>query len=386
MTDTSDKTTIILVIGDLMTAASGPNEVVRHLAKWLTDREHDVIVAGTWGGNRPNHTELRELYGNARVFAHKRYFKDSWHISPAAFFYGVRLLFQRTPFLVDIHSPWLFNGLVISLAAKIKRQKYFVKAAGNFRQQAMAKSGRLKRLALSVFFKQWLSRANAVTALNDQEALEAATILKEVRFVVIPNGARTCGEALAGPRRKEILFLGRIDPIKNLEALITGFGLVSDQFPEWCLRIVGPAADRAYLQDLRLLAASINGGNRVTFDGPAYGDLKESAYLAVSLFALTSWSEGMPNAVLEAMAHGLPVIVSDQCNLNVPQSCGRVCGCMSPDIAAGLGELLSLSSDRLRSMGSAAYEFVERTFSEDSVFEQRLSMYFSEDPQQKRQA
>ena len=362
-----------------MTSASGPNEVVRHLAGWLAERGHDVVVVGTWKGNRPNDLELRRLYGNARVMAHKRYFRDSWHISPSAFAYCVRLLFGDQPFLVDVHSPWLFNGLVISLAAKIKGRKYFVKAAGGFRRQALAKSWPLKRLALKVLFRRWITGASAVIILNEREAEEAEALFKEARFIMIPNGTKPCRKALTSPRRKEILFLGRIDPIKNLEALILGFGRVSSEFPEWLLRIVGPAADKEYEQYLQSVAASQNCGDKVVFDGPAYGELKESAFLTSSLFALTSWSEGMPIAALEAMAHGMPVIVSDQCNLNVPESCGRICGCTSDEIAVGLRELLSLPSERLRSMGSSAYQFVEGTFSEDRVFQQRLSMYFSED-------
>jgi glycosyltransferase involved in cell wall biosynthesis len=371
---------IILVIGDLTTAAAGPNALVRRLAAWLVSHGYDVTVVGTFRGQRPMVTELASLHGQARIAMHKRYFKDSWHFSPGCLWFALRLVFSRIPFVVEMHSPWLFNGIALSLAAKLKRQNVFVKLAGNLRPLALKKNRTLKRLAMRFFFRHWFSCFTGVIALNETELSDALRVLPEAFLYEIPNGVEPHPLALKSQRNREVLFLGRIDPIKNLEHLIDAFYLVSKEFTGWRLRIVGPATDPLYLETLRARPAVSALNSRIVFQGAAYGTEKESRLLSAALFVLTSWSEGQPNAVLEAMAHGLPVIVSDQCNINIPPNCGRTCSCMTEDIAEALGELLTLSEDQRRYMGELALDLVRKEFDADAAFTKRLSLYMSEVP------
>ncbi|MFH1118141.1 MAG: glycosyltransferase [Pseudomonadota bacterium] len=368
---------IILVIGDIMTTASGPNTVVRRLAAWLVGRGYDVTVIGTWRGHRPSLQEVSGLYGQARVLVHRRYFKDSWHFAPAILLYSIRLLFGRKRYLVDIHAVWLFGGLVLSLLARLKRWTCFFNLHGNLRPVALGKNDISKILALRIVFQGLLTGCSGLIALNEREKLDAVRILPRATIIVMSNGITLHGSPLTSMRRPEVLFLGRIDPIKNLESLIDGFHQISHEVPRWTLRIVGPSNDPRYLGQLKSRCLGLNLQDRVVFQDAAFGKEKESCFLSASLFALTSWSEGQPLTVLEAMAHGLPVLLSDRCNIHVPETCGRICGCNPTEIAQALKEMLVMSEEQLGRMRLDALSFVSREFSEDGAFGKRLSLYLS---------
>jgi len=367
---------IVLVIGDLATLASGPNAVVQRLAAWLVGHGYNVTVVGTWREHRPSIEELGRLYGGARIVLHRRYLKDSWHFAPGVVRLALQLLISGDRHVLDIHSVWLFNGIVLSLVGKLKGWRYLVTLHGNLRPGAMRKNKMAKMLALTLLWRWWLRTASAVVALNEQEKSEALAELRGASISIISNGVTPHCRALTSQRNKEVLFLGRLDPIKNVESLIEGFCKVADEFPDWILRITGPAANQQYLKELKARCPPEILDRRIVFRNAVYGLEKESLLLTASIFALTSWSEGQPFAVLEALAHGLPVLLSDRCNIDLPQTCGRVCGCSPDTVAQGLKELFSTEPMELMKMRSEASNFVMKTYAEDSVFDQRRFIYF----------
>lgn len=369
---------IILVAGDLGTAASGPNEVVRRLSTWLVNHGYDVTVVGTWRGRHPPKGELGRQYGHAKLVLHRRFLRDTWHFAPGILRFAAHLLLSKKRYVIEVHSVWLFNGIILCLLAVLKRWRYFVTLHGNLRPVALGKGRTLKRLTFIFFAGWWLRHAAGIIALNEREASEARQILPDARIHVIDNAIILHPCALSSSRSKELLFLGRINPIKNLESLIEAFGKISSQFPEWGLIVVGPAVNPEYLAELKSRCAALDIHDRVSFHDAAYGKDKESRLLTASLFVLTSWSEGQPLAALEAMAHGLPILVSDQCNIDVPANCGRVCGCAPDEIAEGLKEMLTMPEHQLREMGSNALSLAREKFSENVVFEKRISLYFSD--------
>ena len=366
---------IVLVLGDLATTTSGPNSLVSAFSGWLMKHGCDVTVVGTYSGARPAISELRDLFGQAHVVLHRRYFKDTWHFAPSVVGYAVRLLLSQKPHVLDIHGVWLFNGLLLGVVARLKRWSYFLTLHGNLRPVALNKNKTMKSIALKLFFKRWLGGASGLIALNEQEKSDAYEVLPETSFVVLSNAVRPHPDAMSTARRAEILFLGRMDPIKNLESLIDGFARISKQFPNWTLSIMGPSTSPSYLEELKSRSAKCGLDGKTQFHDAIHGVEKDVRMLSASIFALTSWSEGQPLAVLEAMAHGLPVLISDQCNINVPTNCGRVCGCSPEDIAQGLKEMLMMSVDELGRMGSEALRFVTQEFSEEILFKRRVQLY-----------
>lgn len=107
-------------------------------------------------------------------------------------------------------------------------------------------------------------------------------------------------------REKRIVGVGRLHEQKNFALLIKAFAYVADQFPDYILEIYGEGVLR---DDLQELIDANNLHNRVVLKG-ARKDIHDCIYNA-ALFVLSSDYEGMPNALIEAMALGLPCISTD---------------------------------------------------------------------------
>ena len=140
----------------------------------------------------------------------------------------------------------------------------------------------------------------------------------------VPNpvirGSAAVAPPDAPPRRREILYVGRLHPEKGVHLLIEAFArLTPEQRADWRLVILGPAAASAggggeeYEGGLRGLAAPVS--DRVDFIGPIYDAVALDGYYArASLFVYPSIAEHGETfglAPLEAMACGCPALVSD---------------------------------------------------------------------------
>ena len=128
------------------------------------------------------------------------------------------------------------------------------------------------------------------------------------RAVILPNSLNPdfIRPRYEGERNPEIVSVGRMDANKNQEMMIRAFAALQDKYPEYKLVIYGEGELHSYLKNL---ADELDGRERVELPGviPNVAQKIEKA----SLFLLTSYSEGVSNALIEALATGLPVIATD---------------------------------------------------------------------------
>ncbi len=108
-----------------------------------------------------------------------------------------------------------------------------------------------------------------------------------------------------------LVWLGRIDPLKDVETLLHTFARVREVKPETRLRIFGTASkeNRGYLKRCEDLAEELRLGDSVTFEGHVESVL--DAYHAGDVVLLTSISEGFPYTLIEAMAAGKATVATD---------------------------------------------------------------------------
>ena len=112
-------------------------------------------------------------------------------------------------------------------------------------------------------------------------------------------------ERLIGEKRR-VVSVGRLDKQKNFPLIIKSFAKLPDKFDEYILDIYGEGPERPYLQSL---IDDEKMSDRITLCGAKQNLL--SQINDADLFVLPSNYEGFPNALLEAMAIGLPVISTD---------------------------------------------------------------------------
>lgn len=155
--------------------------------------------------------------------------------------------------------------------------------------------------------------------------------------------------------------VGRLNEIKRQDVLLRAFARLRTPGPEPHLLLVGDGPLRA---DLEKLAGELGVVGRVHFAG--YQDHTPPYLHAMQLFALTSRSEGMPQALLEACVAGVPVVASRVGGIPEVIEHGRTGLLFEPGdegaLAAALESLLG-SPEQCRKLAAAAHDRVESAFS-----------------------
>lgn len=218
-------------------------------------------------------------------------------------------------------------------------------------------------------------RAGAVVANSQGLRKLAQTFDDRVELRMIPNGVDIGRYGVNGKREWEppqMLWAGRLVYQKGLDVLVEALGGLND-IP-WTLTLVGDGPHRLTLENL---AEEKDIADRLDFKGWLERDVLNEQYGKTNLFVFPSRHEGMPNAVLEAMACGLPVIASQIAGneeLVIPGDTGLL---VPPEDHLALREALkSLLTDagRREQMGMAARQRVEDHYTWDQVAKQYLTL------------
>jgi polysaccharide biosynthesis protein PelF len=169
------------------------------------------------------------------------------------------------------------------------------------------------------------------------------------------------------PEVPTISWVGRIDPIKDLETLLHAFALVGNEMPEARLRIFGapPHGREPYLERCRALAAELGIDGSVTFEGriPQIRD----AYAAGHVVVLCSISEGFPYSLIEAMTCGRPCVATDVGGVSeaLGDDAGLVVPPRDPPALAAACLTLLRDADLRKSLGATARERALEHFTVD---------------------
>lgn len=198
------------------------------------------------------------------------------------------------------------------------------------------------------------------------------------RIEVIPNPVKAVDgsaapEGLAG-QEKALLCVARLCYQKNQDALIEAFAKIADGFPDWRLRLVGDGDRR---EQFERLARDRGIAERVDFAGDVTDVSAE--YSSAHLFCMPSLWEGFPNAVAEAMAHGLPVVGFANCaginELIRPGENGLLAdGAFDADDLAETLGLLMADAPLRREMGEKAKK-ISHTYRPEHVFPMWESLF-----------
>ena len=246
-------------------------------------------------------------------------------------------------------------------------------------------------------FKPWRKRAywhlvgrrllrdsTVVVALSESERRVLRTAHRVGRIEVIPNGAALEDAVL--PRgvlearlpelsgRRYVLFLGRIHAKKGLDLLMEAMAQPAVEATDVAFVVAGPV-DREYAREWQQLLRRHPAGGRVIAPGAVEGELKAALLQHAELFVLPSYSEGLPVAVLEALAAGCAVVVTRACNL--PQVADARAGVViEPDAGELATALRTLLTDdpRRRAMAANARALARREFDWDVIARRTLQL------------
>jgi glycosyltransferase involved in cell wall biosynthesis len=148
-----------------------------------------------------------------------------------------------------------------------------------------------------------------------------------------------------------VLFLSRVHPKKGLDLLVPAFAQAAPA--DAVLVIVGPDAD-GYSDQVRAMANRHSVGDRLLFTGMLRGRDRIEAFVDADLFALPSYQENFGIAVVEALASGCPVLISDQVNIHREITAGGVGVVVPTDTASVAQALAGWLGDPARRAAAAA--------------------------------
>lgn len=163
-------------------------------------------------------------------------------------------------------------------------------------------SAGLRLLAKTIFY----FASGIIVQTNDAMKFFPRPIRKKSIILKNPLNPSFMRPRFEGKRDGRIVSVGRIDGNKNHEMIIRAFSRVAKEFPSASLAIYGDGECRGKLQEL---SDKLGISKRVNIPGMVE-NVSEKIYKS-SLFVLASNSEGMPNALLEAMCLGIPCISTD---------------------------------------------------------------------------
>jgi len=309
---------------------NGVNKVVHALATQQHRAGADVVV---WGIT----ADLTENYP-AREFS-TRLFKARHNpfALPQALARALTELVATTPDVV-VHLHGAFIPVYHSLARRLTTLgvPYILTPHGSYSPAALGKS-RFTKLVYKYLFENYLLRHSArVHCLGLSEVVGVQHLSPRLRTSLLPYGFEpprpVAPTVPALPGRFRVGFCGRLDDHhKGLDCLVEGFAEFARHVPEAELWIIGDGPDRALVADW---AAAAPEGS-VQLLGSRFGDEKIALLGQLHVFAHTSHYEGLPTAVLEAVALGVPCVVTEATNLGSyvrEFGCGEVLPTASPEL------------------------------------------------------
>lgn len=277
--------------------------------------------------------------------------------------------------LLHVHGLWMYTSIAAKQWAAHTRKPYVISPRGMLDPWALANHGWKKQIALRAYEDAHLRQASCLHALCTSEAQSIRALGLTAPICRIPNGATLPDGTPPRPgwrtqlpaEARILLYLGRLTPKKGPAPLIRAWANSRAPAPAtspWHLVFVGSGPE-AYCAELKTLAMDLGVGETVHFTGPLYGPDKAAAFASSDGFILPSFSEGMPNAALEAWAHGLPSLLTPQCNLPEGFEHGAAIA-IEPNelaIANGLRRLMGMTDDERRAMGRRGGALVAKRFS-----------------------
>ena len=366
---------ILHVISSVAPAFGGPSKAVLEMCRELARRGEDVEIYTTDVDvrgrlNVPLQTPLD--FDGVRITYFPVQAISLYKISLSL----ARALRESIPSfdVVHIHSLYQFPASVAAFYCRRYRVPYIIRPHGTLDPFMFQHHRARKWIYETLCERRNLAAAATLHFTTEDEKLLAETTGFRFRGTVIPLGVTIdeTPEPLAKlaerwpetAGKKIILFLGRINFKKGLDILCPAFAVIAHQREDVHLLLAGPD-NEAYGRQVNQWLTHERIVHRVTFSGMLTGIAKKTVLAESFMFVLPSYTENFGIAVVEAMAAGLPVVISNKVNIWREVEQGRAGIVVSPEplaTAAAIRRLLEDPQTAAR-MGKRGMELARQRFS-----------------------
>jgi len=293
---------------------------------------------------------------------------DLIHLAIPFDFYNIATFISNKPYLISLHGAFMKEAYSMRKFKKLKKDLY-----------------------MNIIGKKILKKAKFIHLLTQEEKEHLLEFYPEFenKIRVIPNGLDLSQFEVnlnkydlikKYPKLKDkkiILFLSRINWIKGLDILIPAFANLYKEDNNYHLLIAGKDDGDGYENKIRKWVNEYGLTDAVTFTGLLTGKDKLIAFYGSDLFVLPSYSENFGVAVVEAMACGVPIIVSDKVGISreIEQyNAGTIVKTNVDDVYNGIRNVF-YNLDKAKDMALNAKKMVHNLYDINKVADEMIKMY-----------
>lgn len=341
----------------------GAERVVTNLANQFADNGYQVIIATEWYGKDEFQTDsrVRRVHVGLREGDEKKHRVIQFLLRVK---YLKKFLKEEKPdILIPFAKKAIYRGLMAAYFTKI------LVLISIRTDPALHYVGRTDKIQIRLLF----GRANGcVFQTEDAQKFMAPKLGNRSRIILNPINPKYIGVPRPKERSKSVVQSGRLVDFKNQPMLIKAFVRVHEKHPDYDLKIYGGDSFDGTKEILEALIAENKAEDYIRLMGAS--DSLEKDLADAALFAFTSDWEGLPNALMEAMALGLPIVATD-CPCGGPRTImeHEVSGLLIPikdqqALEEGINRLIE-DPELAESLGAEASKIKERA-NADVIFAQ----------------
>ena len=354
------------VIPSIREEASGPSYSVPRLCQELVNNGAEVQISCIDAGRKIPGVEVKEHHEwpFTKPFAVST--QHLWHLKSSASDFDI----------VHNHSLWSMVNIGPGFIVPKSEAALVVSPRGTLSEWSLNRRKYLKRLLSPLQYKI-LSKADLIHVTSQEEYVDIRRLGFKAPVAIIPNGVDVNSTLTpvkhSGKRR--VLFLSRIHPKKGIDLLLHAWSRIERNHDDFELIFAGkgePDHERDYIELSNRL-----GLKQVKFVGPVYGNEKSELFQTADVFVLPSHSENFGLAAAEALAHGVPAILSK----NMPFSdlnkhrCGWWVDNDLSTLSKALDTAMSISKEELQQMGARGKMWMESRYSWHSIGQKMVRSY-----------
>ncbi len=363
----------------------GPTMSVSKLSEELVKAGQDVTVLATTANGK---TELdvpvgeAQLVDGVKVFYFKRLTKDHTHFSPSL----LRFLHQtiknekrktKNPqLIIHIHAWWNLVSIFSCWIAKLHGVKVILSPRGMLTSYSLTnRNSKSKDLIHSLLGKALLKYCHIhATSAKEQRDVQQTCAVKG--FSIIPNFVRfpkITSTPFVESETYRLLFLSRIEEKKGLELL---FEALAQLTINWQLSIAGTGTPE-YVDSLKHLAERLQIQTKIDWLGQVGDEAKFDLLAAQDLLVLTSYNENFANVVVESLAMGTPVLLSEEVGLAdyvIENDLGWVTSHNVEMISETIHQSF-LAIAKRKNIRTTAPEIIKKDFNENLLTSRYIEMY-----------
>ena len=309
--------------------------------------------------------------------------------TPLALSKNVYKFLQKTEYeLYHANTLWLYTTHATCYHARMIGKPYMLSTHGMLYPTALKKSRWKKKIIGSLWFNEDIMKANCIHTTCHEEMEYVRAYGYKGPIAVIPNPVVIPQEVKLSFRdensryriqsKKQIGFLGRLDPIKKVENIIYAIALLKDEeIKQLSLQIIGKF-NEDYEAFLRTEVQRLNLEDSVNFVGFVSGLEKYERLSQISALMVPSEQENFGMIVPEALICGTPVYASlgSPWRELVEHNCGWWKDNEPQTIADVIREILYMDYSQIREMGIRGRQLVEEKYEQHKVAGMMRDLYF----------